>query len=417
LGIEEFARKRTNLSISSETSEEAGAPMSAIPWVPLQKINVVILMALVMQTGVSPGEQPSSSSGLDDGTLVGINYFAGWWEELPNKWHGRGWNVNELDWRPEFPERVPLLGDYNDQATMDREIAAAASHGVDFFAILWYYPKPGSRQQKYAPLLNKGLETYLASDNAGMMQFFLEYCNAPDFSASGEQEWASCVATWVNAMKHPSYLRIDGRLVFKVHGVTQFLRANDNDLELCQDRLDSLRDAVRRAGLGEMIIGVGISGQTPPLGAKWPPARLFDFTGTYMCVPEIEGRETNYPYATLAKQARMTLRNRLSDPLPWMPYLAAGWNPRPWTHPGAAPHYHRFFEFPTRDEFVSEMKAMKEAFVQHPSLGLPKKDGSRQKIFTIYAWNEFAEGGIVAPTKGRSTMMLESIKSVFGKPE
>lgn len=20
--------------------------------------------------------------------LVGVNYFAGWWKELPNKWHG-----------------------------------------------------------------------------------------------------------------------------------------------------------------------------------------------------------------------------------------------------------------------------------------------------------------------------------------
>jgi hypothetical protein len=165
-----------------------------------------------------------------------------------------------------------------------------------------------------------------------------------------------------------------------------------------------------------MIIGVGISGQTPPLGAKWPPAELFDFTGTYMCVPEIEGCEADYPYATLARQARTTLRDRVSDPLPWMPYLAAGWNPRPWTHPGAAPHYHRFFEFPTREEFKEELNQMKEAFVKYPSLGLPRKDGTRQKIFTIYAWNEFAEGGIVAPTKGRGTMMLESIRSVFGTP-
>jgi hypothetical protein len=349
--------------------------------------------------------------------LVVVNYFAGWWTGLPNKWHGRGWNDQELDWRPDYPDRVPVLGEYNDQATMDREIAAAADYGVDAFAILWYYPKPGSRQEKYAPLLNKGLETYLASDNAGRMRFFIEYCNSPDFSASGEKEWAACVATWVDAMKHPSYLRVDGRLVFKVHGVTQFLRANNNDLDLCRQHLDTLRDAVQNAGLGEVIIGVGISGQTPPLGAKWPPAELFDFTGTYMCVPEIEGRETDYPYAVLSKQARTTLRNRVSDPLPWMPYLAAGWNPRPWTHPGAAPHYHRFFEFPTRREFESELNEMKEAFVKYSSLGLPKKDGTRQKIFTIYAWNEFGEGGIVSPTKGRGTMMLESIRSVFGTPE
>ena len=37
-----------------------------------------------------------------------------------------------------------------------------------------------------------------------------------------------------------------------------------------------------------------------------------------------------------------------------------------------------------------------------------------QKAFTIYAWNEFGEGGIVAPTKGRGHMMLQCIKDVFG---
>jgi hypothetical protein len=48
------------------------------------------------------------------------------------------------------------------------------------------------------------------------------------------------------------------------------------------------------------------------------------------------------------------------------------------------------------------------------TLGLPKKDGTTQKAFTIYAWNEFGEGGIVAPTKGSGTMMLEAIKKVLG---
>jgi len=40
------------------------------------------------------------------------------------------------DWRPDYPGRVPILGQYNDQETMDREILAASSHGVDFFQIL-----------------------------------------------------------------------------------------------------------------------------------------------------------------------------------------------------------------------------------------------------------------------------------------
>ena len=346
-------------------------------------------------------------------TLVGVNYFAGWWKDLPNKWHGRGWNANEPDWRPKYPDRVPLLGEYNVQTTMDREIAAAASHGVDFFAILYYFPQPGSPEEKHAPLLNRGLETFLASKNSQKMKFCIEYCNAPNFSARSEKEWNACVATWVTAMKHPSYLRVDGRLVFKVHGVTQFLKSNNNDLTLCRKRLDTLRDAVRTAGLGEMIIGVGISGQTPPLGKKWPPAKIFDFAGTYMCVPKVKARKTEYPYSKLAEQRRTALNHRLSDPLPWMPYLAAGWNPRPWTHPKVAAHHRTFFESPTREQFTNELKAMKETLAKHPTLGLPKTDGTRQKAFTIYAWNEFGEGGIVAPTKGKGYMMLECIRAVF----
>jgi hypothetical protein len=380
-------------------------------------ISTAVICAL--SCAYAPGE-PSPGPGArvpDQDVLVGVNYFAGWWKELPNKWHGQGWSAAAPDWRPEYPERVPLLGAYNEQATMDREIAAAADHGVDFLAILWYFPKSGSPEEKHAPMLNRGLETFLASPNARRMRFFIEYCNAPSFSASTEEEWVSCIATWVNAMKHPSYLRVDGRLVFKVHGVTQFLRANDNDLDLCRRRLNALRNAARSAGLGEMIIGVGISGQTPPLPADWRPAKLFDFTGTYMCVPKVEGRKADYPYATLAGQARTTRNNRVSDPIPWMPYLAAGWNPRPWTYPEAPPHYHRFFAFPDRSEWAEELRAMKEALEKHPSLGLPKRDGTRQRAFTIYAWNEFGEGGIVAPTKGRGTMMLESIKNVLRKPK
>lgn len=374
---------------------------------------IAILSVLALQGHVLADEEATGPRGTNT-TLVGVNYFAGWWRELPNKWHGQGWSVNDADWRPMYPERVPLLGEYNDQATMDREILAAASHGVDFFAILYYFPMPGSPEEKYAPRLNRGLQTFISSKNAANMKFCIEYCNAPNFSARDEKEWGECVSTWVAAMKHPSYLRVDGRLVFKVHGVTQFLKTNNNDLELCRKRLDTLRDAVRKAGLGQMIIGTGISGETPPLGKKWPPADIFDFTGTYMCVPEVKPHQKDYPYALLTKQRQTSVQNRAADPIPWMPYVAAGWNPRPWAHPKAAAHHRTFFAFPTRKEFTDELKAVEDALSNNPSLGLPWKDGTQQKAFTVYAWNEFGEGGIVAPTKGNGYMMLECIKNVFG---
>jgi hypothetical protein len=69
-----------------------------------------------------------------DRVLVGVNYFAGWWQPLPNKWN---YDPAVGDWRTNYPGRVPLLGEYNTQETMDREIIAAAAHGIDFFLILW----------------------------------------------------------------------------------------------------------------------------------------------------------------------------------------------------------------------------------------------------------------------------------------
>ena len=377
------------------------------------RFSILILFCLALSGSSIAGEKPVVSGGKED-ILVGVNYFAGWWKELPNKWHGQGWNAKDPDWRPNNPSRVPVLGEYNVQDTMDKEIVAASNHGVDFFMILYYFPKPNTPETVHAPQLNRGLETFIASKNAGKMKFCIEYCNHGNFSAGNDKEWNECISTWVAAMKHPSYLRVDGQLVFKVHGITQFIKSNNNDLKLCRKRLNQLRDSVRKAGLGEMIIGAGITPETPPLGKKWPPAEIFDFTSTYMSVPKVEPREKDYPYSMVAKQQRTGVKKRVSDPIPWMPYMAAGWNPRPWAHPKGAPHHRTYFTFPTRDEFTRELKAAKQALSANSSLGLPNKDGTNQKAFTIYAWNEFGEGGIVAPTKGRGYMMLECIQDVFG---
>ncbi len=348
-----------------------------------------------------------------DRVLVGVNYFAGWWEALPNKWHGKGWAAQEPDWRPQFAGRVPLLGDYNVQATMDREIEAASSHGVDFFSILWYFPRPVSGKEAEAERLNRGLQTYLASANAGLMRFMVEYCNAEAFSATNDAQWAACVQTWVAAMRHPAALRVDGRLVFKVHDAYRFVMCNGGDAARCRGQLDELRAAVRAAGMGEMIIGGGIMSRSQ-VAPKAPAAQVFDFTATYMSIPDVEVREAEHPYASLAAEARTARALHAGDPVPWVPYLAAGWNPRPWTHPQSDPNHRRFFTFPTRDEWVKELRAVSEDLKKYPRLGLPRRDGSCQPAFTVYAWNEFGEGGIVAPTRGEGAMKLEAIREVFG---
>jgi hypothetical protein len=324
--------------------------------------------------------------------LVGIYYFAGWWEKAPNKWTTAG-----HDWRPAFPGRIPTLGEYNDQETMDREIAAASSHGVDFFQILWY-PNGGP--------LNEGLRTFLASSNAARMKFTIEFVNHPPFDLRKDAEWESACKEWCTAMRHPSYLRIDGRPVFKIHGLDYFYQQNSNASARVKARLDSLRQCANESGLANPLISGGVM----PGGVP-PPERVapFDFLTTYMDIPDLPKKSELYPYELLIRHAQDGwVRYAEQCSQPYVPYVPSGWDPRPWRDHRAS------FAFPTRAEWTGALRSVKAALDKYPNLGIPAKDG-RKKMLLIYAWNEFGEGGIVAPTEGGKEMKLEAIREVFGE--
>jgi hypothetical protein len=202
-------------------------------------------------------------------------------------------------------------------------------------------------------------------------------------------------------------LTLPNRLVLKVHGGDYFLQQNGGDPVRAKARLDSLRQAARQAGLGEMLVGCGV-GAAQKIGRGHPLAKVFDFTATYMDVPGLKQTAEDYPYDTLAQVPREARQAHAADALPYVPYLAAGWCPRPWDDSRAC------FKFPTRAEWEAELRAVKSGLDAGTNLGLPLPGGGRQKLFTIYAWNEFGEGGIVAPTHGEQSMKLDVIRAVFG---
>jgi len=342
--------------------------------------------------------------------LVGINYFAGWWKPFPNKWHRHKSSLDTdqgQDWRPDFPERVPLLGQYNDQETMDKEIVAAADHGVDFFPILWYYNEPDGEREPNARFLNDGVKYFMNSPNSSRMKFYIEFCNHPPYEVSTDQQWSQCLDEWSGIFAHPSYMRVGERLVFKIHGAEHFITQNKGDIGRCQKQIDSLRNAVRKAGLGEMIIGGGVM-SVNHVDKKNPIAELFDFTCVYMDIPPHSRMEGDYPYEMLADLARTDRYVHCYDAIAHMPFLPGGWCPRPW------PDERACFEFPNRQQWTLELSRMKQDLGALPNMGLPLPDGSVQPAFNCYAWNEFGEGGILAPTQGDKYMKIECIKEVFG---
>jgi hypothetical protein len=358
---------------------------------------------------VAPGPGNGAKARPDSSRcLVGVYYFAGWWEPLPNKYAPGG-----KDWREDYPGRVPTLGQFNDQPTMDKEIVAAAKYGVDFFQILWYpiedtrrrMAADGGQMEPNVEKVNEGLRLFLKSPENYRMRFTVEYVNHAPFGIVDDAEWEKTCRMWCDVMRHPRYLRVGGRPVFKIHSLHAFRLQSQEDPARVAHRIATLRNVAQQMGLPNPLVGAGVS----PLGI--PPAEAlepFDFVTTYMEIPRLEKRESLYPYEELLKLAEKGWSDYSKHcAKPYVPYLPAGWDPRPWQDPRPS------FELPTRRQWRDALESVADALEQYKNSGLPTPTG-RQKLFLIYAWNEFGEGGIVAPTRGDGYMKLETIQEVFG---
>jgi hypothetical protein len=335
-----------------------------------------------------------------DDCLIGAYYFAGWWPELPNKYVVAG-----RDWRSEFPERIPTLGQYNEQPTMDREIAAAADHGIDFFQILWYPQYGEKKHEPHQDRLNVAVAQFMTSPVAHRMNFTIEYVNHAPFLIESEADWADACRYCSDAMKHPSYLRVDGRAVFKIHSVHHFLEQNGRDVNRVKARIQKFRHMSRESGAGEPLIAGGLAPGSPHTGEVVEP---YDFLMTYMDVPKRPQRDSPYPYELLLEHAANHWHHYTSSGnLLYVPYLPAGWDPRPWKDPRPS------FALPDQAQWLAGLRRMNNALRRNPKLGIPRADGTRQKAFIIYAWNEYAEGGFIAPSAGYGKMKLDCIREVF----
>lgn len=353
--------------------------------------------------------EPSSEAARN--VLVGANYYAGWWPNTPeilNKWHDFADGHN---WLEDYPERTPLLGVDNNQETMDKEIIAASEHGLDFFLILWYpWHKDLKTNPLQSPKLNDGLTYFMNSPEAHRMKFYVEVCNHPPFVMDEFSFWKECVEVWIEAMKHPSHLKVGDKPVIKIHSIGHLLKDCGGKIETVEQWIEYLRQEARDAGLGELLIcGGGIG---PMVWENHWAKDVFDFTGDYMDLPKGMPKDMKMPYdySWLANFLIQLRSGHKFDEIPYMPVLGSSWDPTPWDYPLER----GTFKFPTRNEWKTELERMATDLENMPQMGIPLPDGSLQKAFTIYAWNEFGEGSFIAPAKGDSYMKLECIREVFG---
>lgn len=244
--------------------------------------------------------------------------------------------------------------------------------------------------------------------------------------AAGLARWRSYIATWISAMASPRYLRVDRRPVFKILGPYNFLaRQCGGNTTLALSLIAQLRAQAVNAAVGDPLIGGGWIGETQSLPPPEHRPEIYqgiavDYTGTY----NSPGRSpslgrcaesgTVLPFSQLANHNDGTLwANHSRDAVPWVPNIDAGYDTRPAA--GANLPGRCSFGDPTRPQWEAYLRKVKNK-LQSPDarLGFPLRGGGVQPAVTIYAWNEFAEGGIVAPTQGEGWTKLLGIATVFG---
>lgn len=251
---------------------------------------------------MDPSRADTSES---EAVLVGAHYFGGWYDcpagtsaSCQSHWAGFDTRGNPVaDWRPIYPRRIPLLSNYSTltEETVGAEIKAADG-GLDFLDVLWYdrgaaavhTVVPGCRNAdpNLAHCLDTPLAWMLNSSTvwAGVrrLRFFVTFSNDVDAATGGRATfagsqgralWHSFVGTWVRAMAHPHYLRIDGRPVFKLLLQDTFVRQQcGNNSTLANELLQTLREVAVVAGVGLPLVGMG--GQVPSIPASARAAPL-----------------------------------------------------------------------------------------------------------------------------------------------
>lgn len=377
-------------------------------------------------------------------TLVGVHYFAGWY---PGPWSHWLYPTEPLlqrkSWVPDFPGRIPLGGNYTtNKSTVEGDLIDADRYGVDFFEVLWSDPAVvggGSScdgghdpaDPNFHPCVDIGLvwmlNTTIWSELNGGLHFFISYStdfDAPGTAAEGmfvgsdgERRWESYCATWIRAMSHPRYLKVDGRPLFKVLGPEHFLGTQcSHNATLSQQRIDQFRAWAQAAGVGNPIIGGGWVTDAQPMPDRIYQGVEYDYTGVYGSAgrrPELGSCNTSvvYPYTQMDEWTNgRNWGNHSNDAVPWCPNVMASLDSRPALEKGCV------FTFPTKSEWVATLQRVK-GIVEAPGsrLGFPSTSAPSgvQPAITIYSWNEYQEGGIVAPTRGEQYMKLEGIKEVF----
>ncbi|MDO5580856.1 MAG: hypothetical protein Q4G69_06945 [Planctomycetia bacterium] len=376
--------------------------------------TTLLFMFCIMETGISAEPMPRPLLGairwdawygkIPEGTkLRAPKSYPGIPQDLPFSPDPGAETRRALDepmwyWRLPFYTEFGKDGKVSDingtaREVLEKEIELASASGIDYWSFA-FYPKD-------CPL-SYTMQSYLTCPNRAKVPFclflILTHKNYGNFTRDPEmQKFALDLAA------RPEYLKVQGnRPVFFLSFFT------DETLQAFREGVwENFCKQIEAKGLGR------------PYAIFNQPVLNREFKGDAIsayCPPQIKGEPR--PYSDLVKNTESLWLEWEKSGMNVVPCCTAGWDNRPrMLHPVSwiggvysGKWIERYIISGSPQEIAAHIKNGVDWHKTHPS-----KDGV--KLTIIYAWNEYDEGGWIAPTLpppvGEGTARLDAIKKLL----
>jgi len=360
---------------------------------------------------------------------IAAYYFPQWHPDPNNETRkGKGWSewVSMKAAKPRFPgheqPKIPVWGylDESDPKVSEKQIDAAADHGIDIFLYDWYWDM-GRTEKDGGPFLHRALENgFLKAGNRDRKKFALMWANHNDVNAERFGAMADYIVE--KYLRCPNYWKVKGELFFCIYEMHTLINGLGGTEET-KKALDGFREKVSAAGLPPLHInGMEWGMQKHHMAIGDSPNELAAYLGvesvtSYVWIHNIEMEGfPEEPYDNVAKKAP-ALWERIRDDFDvvYFPNVTMGWDPSPrvdesWPYD---PDTKEGLVYPKTAILTGNTPEAFEKSLKDAKAYLDKYNDS-PKVITLYAWNEWTEGGYLEPEQTHGMGYLEAIRNVFG---
>ncbi|MDF2923239.1 MAG: hypothetical protein K0R57_2153 [Paenibacillaceae bacterium] len=290
-----------------------------------------------------------------------------------------------------------VTGHNNSVAAMEQEIGYAAGGGIDYWAFTTG-PDMGKNNPEYY-----ALDKFLASTNRHDMGFsiILHRYNA--------NPWENRVDMLVKWMQEPNYVQIMGnRPLVYIYRVAELEAQYGAG---AKDAIGLIRSKAAEAGLGNPYIVAMASATENSLAENkaYVESLELDAISAYSYAGErTENNAASYlSYKELAEGNTASWERYRAVGAPFVPLVSLGRNeePRKDTPVVYGGGHGPYFDAPTPEEAARQIRAGLDYVEAH-------REVCESNTILSYAWNEFAEGGWIAPTLAEGSARLDAIRQM-----